>query len=273
MVFMVVKSDFISGSDIVQRLSFRGMANPRISQRGARLQPTSLSKTQSGYASRSKSYLRKLPAAQVDSRADSAIRLRGNLSRDVVEQLVAESRGLVESARRVHLRSHRELTGPDEYFDSDRVVLERPAQPKALVRLRESVPAQRADPGAAQRADEPPQVDVSRERGLEDRRVRPGGLQRARTQEAERSPRDAIPEVRPLHELAVGEAMERAGELLRMDTEAPSQSLKCDLRIRIMGQELEDLAVMVAQVVESLARGRVHGGWYHVERTHGGGLP
>src|SRR2546426_984991 len=177
MVFMVVKSDFISGSEIVQGRLFRGMANPRISQRGARLKPTS------------KSYLRKLPASQADSRADSAIRLRGNLSRDVVEQLVAESRGLVESARRVHLRSHRELTGPDEDFDSDRVVLERPAQPKALVRLRESVPAQRADPGAAQRADEPPQVDVSRERGLEDRRVRPGGLQRAWTQEAKRSPR------------------------------------------------------------------------------------
>src|SRR5712691_12150739 len=208
-----------------------------------------------------------------DSRADSAIRLRGDLSRHVVEQLVAEPRRLVESAWGVHLRGHRELTRPHQDFDADRVVLERPAQPKALVRLREPVPAQRANPSAAQHADEPPQVDMSRERGLEDRRVRPGGLQRAWTQEAKRSPRDAIPEVRPLHELAVGEAMERAGELLRMDAEASAQSLKCDLRIRIMGQELEDLAVVVAQVVESLARRRVHGGRYHGERTHGGGLP
>src|SRR5438128_11543968 len=181
-----------------------------------------------------------------DSRADSAIGVRGNLSRHVVEQLVAESRRLVESAWGIHLRGHRELTGPDEDLDSDRVVLERPAQPKAFVRLREPVPSQRADPRAAQRADEPPQVDMSREGGLEDCRVRPGGLQRARTQEAERAPRDAIPEVRPLHQFAVGEAMERAGELLRMDAEAPPQSLKGDLRIRIMGQELEDLAVMVA---------------------------
>src|SRR5438445_36069 len=77
----------------------------------------------------------------------------------------------------------------------------------------------------------------------------------------------------PLHELAVGEAMERAGELLRMDAQASPQSLKGDLRIRIMGQELEDLAVVVAQVVERLTRRRVHGGRYHGERTHTGGLP
>src|SRR3989442_192409 len=67
--------------------------------------------------------LRKLPAAQADLRADSAIRLRGNLSRHVVEQLVAESRRFVESAGRIHLRGHRELTGPDEDFDSDWFVL------------------------------------------------------------------------------------------------------------------------------------------------------
>src|SRR2546426_2594117 len=79
--------------------------------------------------------LRKLPAAQADLRADSAIRLRGNLSRHVVEQLVAESRRFVESAGRIHLRGHRELPRPDQDFDSDRVVLEGPAQPKALVRL------------------------------------------------------------------------------------------------------------------------------------------
>src|SRR2546425_12104557 len=150
-----------------------------------------------------------------DSRADSAIRLRGNLSRHVVEQLVTESRRLVESAGGVHLRSHRELTGPDEDLDSDRVVFERPAQSKALVRLREPVPSQRADPRAAERADEPPQVDMSRERGLEDCRVRPGGLQLARTQEAEGAPRDALPAGRPLHQLTVGWSVELAGALLR----------------------------------------------------------
>src|SRR5207249_3833429 len=211
--------------------------------------------------------------ARTSLAADSATRVRRNLSRHVVEQLVAESRRLVESAGRVHLRGHRELTGPDEDLDSDRVVLERPAQPKALVGLRKPVPPQRADPSAAERADEPPKVDMGRERGLEDRRARPGGLQRTRTQEAKCAPRDAIPEIRPLHKLAVCESMERPGELLRMDAEATPQSLKRDLRIRIKGQELEDLAVMVAQVVESLSRRRVHGGRYHDERTHGGGLP
>src|SRR5437879_10788222 len=161
-----------------------------------------------------------MATGQADSRADSAIRLRGNLARHVVEQLVAESRRLVESAWGIHLRGHRELTGPDEDLDSDRVVLERPAQPKAFVRLRETVPSQRADPRAAQRADEPPQVDMSREGGLEDRRVRPGGLQRARTQEAEGAPRGARAEVRPLRARTVGEPAERAGELPPMDPSA-----------------------------------------------------
>src|SRR5947209_19122348 len=95
-----------------------------------------------------------------DSRADSAIRLRGNLSRYVVEQLVAESRRLVESAWGVHLRGHRELTGPDEDLDSDRVVFERPAGPKTLGRFREPVPSPRADPRAAQLADVPARVEL-----------------------------------------------------------------------------------------------------------------
>src|SRR5216684_5557220 len=46
----------------------------------------------------------KVTAGGADSRADSAIRVGRNLSRHVVEQLVAESRRLVESAGRVQLR-------------------------------------------------------------------------------------------------------------------------------------------------------------------------
>src|SRR6266581_534538 len=134
--------------------------NPRISQRGGHLKAASRSKTgKHGYASRRKSYFAYVATGQADSRADAAIRVRGNLSRHVVEQLVAESCRLVESAWGVHLRGHRELTGSDEDLDSDRVVFERPAQSKALVRLREPVPTQRANPRAAQRAHEPPQVD------------------------------------------------------------------------------------------------------------------
>src|SRR6266852_6371552 len=98
----------------------------------------------------------------IDSRADSAIRVRGNLSRHVVEQLVAESCRLVESAGRVHLRGHRELTWPDEDFDSDGVVLQGPAQPETFIRLRKPVPSQGSDPGPAERTNESSQVDVSR---------------------------------------------------------------------------------------------------------------
>ena len=206
-------------------------------------------------------------------RADSTIRVRGNLSRHVVEQFVAESRRFVESAWRVHLRGHCELTGPDKDFDSDAVVLQGPAEAEAFVRLREPVPTQRADPGTAQRAHEPPQVDVGRERGLENRGGRPGGLEGDRTQEAERASRDAVPQVRPLHELTVGETMEGPGELLRMDAESTPQTLERDVRIRIVREELEDLAVVVPQVVDGRPSGRIHGGRYHGERIHDGGLP
>src|SRR2546421_6643050 len=100
-----------------------------------------------------------------DLRTDSAIHVGRNFTRYVVEQLVAQTCRFVESAWRFHLRGHRELTGPYEDFDSDAVVLQRPTEPEAFVQLREPIPPQRADPRPAQCADEPPHVDVSRERG------------------------------------------------------------------------------------------------------------
>src|SRR2546426_9132036 len=96
--------------------------------------------------------LRKLPAAQADLRADSAIRLRGNLSRHVVEQLVAHSRRLVESAWGVPPPGPPELPGPDQDLPSHPAVFQRPAEPKTPARFREPAPSQPADPRAAQRA-------------------------------------------------------------------------------------------------------------------------
>src|SRR2546422_3609428 len=95
---------------------------------------------------RSEVALRAHCCAKALSRADSATRVRGNLSRHVVEQLVPESCRLVESARCVDPRVHRELTRPDEDFDSETVVLQGPAEPEALVGLGEAVPPQRPDP-------------------------------------------------------------------------------------------------------------------------------
>src|SRR2546426_1922785 len=133
MTFIVVKTDFISCSDIVQRGSFRGMAIPDFTTRCALKSYEPLEDRQTRLCVKKQVVFCVIATGQADSRADAAIRVRRNLSRHVVEQLVAESRRLVESAWGVHLRGPRELTGPGEGFDSDRVVLERPAQPKALV--------------------------------------------------------------------------------------------------------------------------------------------
>src|SRR5207245_3510679 len=101
-----------------------GHVNLRSSQRGAHLKATSRSKTRKTQLRAKKQVVFCVSChGAADSRADSAIRVRGDLSRHVVEQLVAESRRLVESAWGVHLRDHRELTRPDEDLDSDRVVL------------------------------------------------------------------------------------------------------------------------------------------------------
>src|SRR5438552_16189895 len=96
---------------------------------------------------RSEVALRAHCCAQALSRADSATRVRGDLSRHVVQQLVPESCRLVESARCVDLRTHRALTGPHGDFDSDTVVLQGPAHPEALIRLGKPVPPPRAKPG------------------------------------------------------------------------------------------------------------------------------
>src|SRR5437867_2346207 len=160
-----------------------------------------------------------------------------------------------------------------EDFDSEAVVLQGPAEPEALVGLGEAVPPQRPDPGAPKRSDEPPQVNMGWKRGLEDRDGWFRGREGTRTQNPEGAPRDAIAEVRSLDQFVLGEAMQRAGQLFRMDAEPPPQSLERDLGGRVLGEELEDLAVMIPQVVERCPRGWVHGGRHHARPAQGGGSP
>ena len=191
----------------------------------------------------------------------------------MVEQLVPESCRLVESARCVDLRTHRELTGPHEDFDSDTVVLEGPAEPEALIGLGKPVPPQRANPGAPKRPDEPSQVHVGGQRGLEDRDGWFRGREGTRTQNPEGAPRDPIPELRSFDQFVLSETMQRTGQLLWMDAEPPPQSLERNLGGRVLREEFEDLAVMVPQVVEGCPRGRVHGGRNHVVPAQGGGSP
>src|SRR5712691_9168450 len=105
-------------------------------------------------------------------------------------------------------------------------------------------------------------IQVRRKRGLEDRDSWFCRRQGTGTQNSEGAPRDAIPEVRPLDQFILSEAMEAA---------PPPQSLERDLGRRVLREEFEDLAVMIPQVVEGGPRGRVHGGRHHAGPAQGGG--
>ncbi len=135
------------------------------------------------------------------------------------------------------------------------------------------IPPQRSDPRTSKRAHEAPQVDVAWERGLEDGHRWLGRPQGSRAQDAEGAPRDPIPEIRPLDQFVLGEAMQCAGQLLRVNAEPPPQSLERDLAGRVLREEFEDLAIVVTQVVEGRPRGGVHGGRYHRGPAQGGGSP
>jgi predicted phosphoribosyltransferase len=56
-----------------------------------------------------------------------------------------------------------------------------------------------------------------------------------------------------------------------MNPEPTSQALEGNMAGRVMGQEFEDLAIVVAQIVEGLPRNGVHRGRNHAERAQGGG--
>jgi hypothetical protein len=75
-----------------------------------------------------------------------------------------------------------------------------------------------------------------------------------------------------LDKIVIREAMERTGELFRMDPEPPPESLKGHLGRGVLGQELEDLAIVFPQIVEGLPRGKVHRSRYHANSKQGGGL-
>src|SRR5207247_10316386 len=111
------------------------------------------------------------------------------------------------------------------------------------------------------------------ERGLEGGEGWCRGRERTRSRNSDGGPRAARAEVRSLDQFVLGEAMQRAGQLLRMDAEPPPQSLERDLGGRVLGEELKDLAVMIPQVVERCPRGWVHGGRHHARPAQGGGSP
>jgi hypothetical protein len=70
----------------------------------------------------------------------------------------------------------------------------------------------------------------------------------ARAEHAEGPRSDAISEVGPFHEVIVGEAMERPRQLFGMDAEPAPEPLEGDSGSGVLGQELEDLAVVLPKV-------------------------
>jgi hypothetical protein len=74
-----------------------------------------------------------------------------------------------------------------------------------------------------------------------------------------------------LDKVVIREAMESTGELFRMNPEPPPEPLKGHLGRRVLGQELEDLAIVFPQIVEGLPRGKVHRSRYHARSKQGGG--
>ena len=192
------------------------------------------------------------------------MQVAGGFPDDVLEQLVGQMGRLVESFGGCDVRDDDQLSGTHERLEPDRVVLEGPTESHALVGLGEPVPSQRADPCAAERLHERPEVDVGREVRLQNRHARFLRSERTRAQDAERAGRHAVSEFRPFDEFALREAMEGSGELLRVDAEAPSEALERYLGCRLLGQELEDLTIVLSKVVDGFPRGRVRG-----RRNHG----
>src|SRR2546427_10850682 len=60
---------------------------------------------------------------------------------------------------------------------------------------------------------------------------------------------DAISEFGPFHQVVLREAMERAGQLFRMDAEPAPKALKRNSRGGVLGKEPQHFAVLLSHVV------------------------
>jgi len=95
---------------------------------------------------------------------------------------------------------------------------------------------------------ESPQVQVRGQVSLQDRHAMFLGSQPAGAEHSERPWGNAISEIGPFHQVVVGEAMERPRQLFGMDAKPASEPLEGDARGGVLGQELQDLAIVLPQV-------------------------
>src|SRR5256884_4058878 len=87
--------------------------------------------------------------------------------------------------------------------------------------------------------------------------------QPAGAEHAQRSRGDAISEFGPFHQVVLREAMERPGQLFRMDAKPAPKSLKRNSRGGVLGQELQDFAVVLPQVERLGLDSRSATFWHH----------
>src|SRR2546427_10090698 len=74
---------------------------------------------------------------------------------------------------------------------------------------------------------------------------------------------DAISEFGPFHQVVLREAMERAGQLFRMDAEPAPKALKRNSRGGDLGQELHDFPDVRSQVQRLRRDSRAATLWHH----------
>ncbi|TLZ87099.1 MAG: hypothetical protein E6K00_06115 [Methanobacteriota archaeon] len=71
----------------------------------------------------------------------------------MLEQLMTQTGGIVQTIRREDLRDHREMARPDQGLQSNRVVLESPCQAHAVRGFGQTIPSKRSDPASMDALD------------------------------------------------------------------------------------------------------------------------
>jgi len=83
-----------------------------------------------------------------ESAAQTGMARSRDLAGNVLEQLMTQTGGFVQTIRREDLRDHSEMARLDQRLQPNRVVLECPCQPHAVRGFGQTVPSKRSNPAA-----------------------------------------------------------------------------------------------------------------------------
>jgi hypothetical protein len=81
-----------------------------------------------------------------ESATQSGVARSRDLAGNVLEQLVTQTSGVVQTTRREDLRDHSQLARPNQRLQSNRIVLESPCQAHSVCGFRQTVPSKGSDP-------------------------------------------------------------------------------------------------------------------------------